>query len=144
MTSHRIARTGHDSNLLTLSATMVHDHFAEGGPTSYPDKAQGIEFTAILDTPEAAVEFVARFPKSAKLRATTLGTYDDAGNFTLGYVSHRINLRSDGVNGGVNETGIKRYRSILKAAEKAGIRVEFKGTGFLNSYPTQADLNAAL
>jgi hypothetical protein len=36
-----------------------------------------------------------------------------------------INFAANGANGGTNETGIKRLRSLLKAADKNGIGVVF-------------------
>lgn len=110
----------------------------------------------IVPTAEDAQAIAAQFPKSAKVRAssisgyfkgdTTEGAYSsdpDAALATHGYVHIEIVLQSNGVNGGVNETGIKRYRAFRKHCARLGFIVEYKADGS-NSYPTEADFEASL
>jgi hypothetical protein len=96
------------------------------------------------DVPEAET-VVGLFPKSAKLRAGTCGTMreDFTSGPTVGYVSVSITLAANGVNGGANETGVKRIASILKAADKAGLPVVWNDR-LGNSYPTLAEFLADL
>lgn len=56
------------------------------------------------------IEDVAKLPKMVRLSAQ-------------GWAY--IQFRTNGVNGGVNETGAKRVRSLLKAADKNGIGIVF-------------------
>lgn len=76
-----------------------------------------IELAAGFKTFEEAEAFVTKFPKSCGLKATTIGGCDQ-GN---GWVRCEIRFAKDGVNGGKNETGIKRFKSIVKNAEKLGV-----------------------
>jgi hypothetical protein len=105
-----------------------------------------IEATLEVDTPEEAREIAASFPKSAKVHGQTLHTYvaDENGHAILdsegchqtlyhGWVSFHAKIKADDVNGGRNETGIRRYRSFSKAAEKLGFAVEYDANAFGNS-----------
>jgi hypothetical protein len=93
---------------------------------------------------EIAQAFAAHFPKSAGVRATSLGgadyDWDEHGkivsgsgrNWVSAYLTFRVQLRADGVNKGVNETGVKRYRALRRHAERLGYTVEWT-TPFANS-----------
>jgi hypothetical protein len=110
-----------------------------------------IEATLEVDTPEEAREIAARFPKSTKVRGQTLHTYihDEDGQpvpgangdtyqtVYHGWVSFHAKIKADDVNGGRNETGIRRYRSFSKAAEKLGFIVEYDPKAFGNSLTTE-------
>lgn len=87
-----------------------------------------------------AQKLAARFPKSAGVKATTLSTFvkDADGNpvpdpvtgcqyqhITLGLVYVQGKLSADGINGGRNEAGIKRFRSFERAAAKLGHSVTY-------------------
>lgn len=100
---------------------------------------------AILPTDIEVI--MSKFPKSAGLKRTTLtrpinNDYLN-GSETVPYISGYADFRKNGVNGGVNEAGIKRIRTLLKAAEKAGISVMYQAT-CTNSIPTLDDLLAGL
>ncbi len=87
----------------------------------------GVTFSSPYFTESADAEaFVTLFPKSAKLRVFTMRGDTEADDRYGADV--RIELWANGVNGGVNETGIKRYRAILKAAATNGIKVEYAPT----------------
>lgn len=62
-------------------------------------------------TVAAAEEFAAKFPKSCGLR---VGGGCDADGTRYGVVTTHVNLYADGVNGGVNETGVKRLKRFLR------------------------------
>jgi hypothetical protein len=127
-----------ESRVGTFELDAYHTH--DGQP-------QGWKLVLVLETVEQAREFVAAAPKSLKLRATTLtGPINDAyenGSREWGYVTTDAALLKDGVNGGVNETGIKRYWSLKKWAAKAGVELVWTRQ-WANSYATQADFEAAL
>ena len=94
---------------------------------------------AVFGTVEEAAAWVATQPKALGLRATTLTSYIDgpAGrtvNF-VGYIQGRAILIANGINGGKNETGIKRMNRWIK-----DLNIEFVAQ-YSNSYPT---LGAAL
>ena len=101
-------------------------------------------------------QVAALFPKSYKVSGTTLGRetlqsltevpaglsipeivkHPSYGFETVGYVTIQANFRADGVNGGKNETGIKRARSFLAKAEALGFQVEWDEPG--QTYGVQA------
>jgi hypothetical protein len=94
--------------------------------------------------PEEAAKFAARFPKVAKVRATTLSgpwSWGKGADQEAGIVHAHGKLEADGVNGGRNETAVARLHRLLVAADRLGVRVEYVGTGAINAYPT---LNEAM
>lgn len=138
-----------DPNRLSRTTTantieMMANYVSNEGPTA----VQNIRLDARFETREQAEAAAALFPKACRIKVYALGTYTGLGTpdyrtFTLYTIHTDIRLNADRVNGGKNETGIKRYRSIMRAAERAGLAVEwlsFSG----NSYATQADFEAAL
>ena len=120
---------------LQLSAyvTTEYDHHVGAG---HP---QQFEFNAELPTKADAAEFAAQFPKSAKVFAGLLYTE----NGTRGWASAQASLVSDGVNGGVNETGLRRYRTIVKTAERLGIEILWVARAG-NAYATREAFEAAI
>ena len=80
-------------------------------------------------------------PKFVGLKAGSLSYAGEAG--MSGYVSFNANLLADKVNGGINETGLKRYRALVRVARAKGIEVEWRGR-WANSYESQAALDEAL
>lgn len=121
------------TNIGTFELTTV---YALGDPDRTP---QQFEFRMVLPTREDAIAFVAQFPRSTGLRATTLSSADG----TYGYVTGSARLWADGVNGGRNEAGIKRLRSTLKAANKLGIPVVYRAW-WGNSYPDMDEFEAKI
>ena len=73
-----------------------------------------------FDTREEAQAYADRFPKYAKVKVTTLTSYTGSTkDGTWQRHEHFVatsqgKLAEDGVNGGVNETGVKRAKAILK------------------------------
>jgi hypothetical protein len=104
------------------------------------------EVTALVEDLAAAQAIVAQFPKSAGIWATECREYLATGTKVWGYVSGRAALAKDGVNGGKNETGIKRYRSLAKAADKLGYTLDFaiQGSRIANGYTSREEFEAAL
>lgn len=125
----------------TLTATFERE------TGSAPQQVQAV---AIVPTLAAAQAIAALFPKSHKVRATTLTRPigDDLsanGTEVVGYVSFEVGLNPTGNNGGRNETGIKRYRAFRKAVDRLGFPVEFDGRErCVNAYRTEAALDAAI
>jgi hypothetical protein len=111
--------------------------------TTEYDKIAGIpmgyEFNAELPTVEDAKAFVAQFPKSAKMFAVAISGVTGI----RGWVAAHGNLVSNDVNHGINETGLKRYRTILKAASKLGIEIEYKKDS-ANSYSSRETFEQAI
>ncbi|WP_128645454.1 hypothetical protein [Rhodococcus sp. BS-15] len=81
-----------------------------------------------------ASAFAAQFPKAAGI--TVHGAN----------VSARAILRGDGVNGGVNEAGLRRYRALVASAEKLGVPMAWgtTGAGFRRVDLTQADFEQTI
>jgi len=124
-----------NTTVLNLNAYYTTEYSG----TRVAGQPQGFKFNATLDTREDAVAFVALFPKSSKMFATTLHT----ANGPLGYAMAQGNLFSDGVNGGINETGLNRYRAILKAAAKNGIEIRYVANAG-NAYESREAFEAAI
>ena len=84
------------------------------------DKTEPIfaEMSAVFDSDAERDEFLARFPKSVGVKATRVYGYGDEAKAGAKF---RVDFRSDGVNGGVNETGIKRFRRFVALAPEAEI-----------------------
>ena len=78
---------------------------------------------------------LALFPKSVGLK---LSTCDKVNGVTVPWISGHANFRANGVNGGVNEAGVKRFKSLIKAANKAGIEIVMNPS-FVGSYATLAE-----
>lgn len=76
--------------------------------------AGGVEFHRTFPTVADAEMFAATLPKSLKARATSMSGHLPNGARS-GFVFFRAVLKQDGVNGGVNETGLKRLRAAVKA-----------------------------
>lgn len=100
---------------------------------------------AEVETVEQAREIIAQFPKYLKLHASTL-TKIDTDTFETsecGYINVRIQLLPDDVNGGVNETGIKRFLKLLEKLDRLGHTTEWKA-GYGNSYDSLDEFLHAL
>jgi hypothetical protein len=92
-------------------------------------------------------EVAARFPKSYRVMSTRLSrdtlaclaipecsvdefiAHPDYGHETVGIVVIDVRFGANGVNGGVNETGIKRARSFLAKAKALGFEVKWLEPG---------------
>lgn len=95
-----------------------------------------VEACLILPTRNEAIELASRFPKSAKVRGTAIGGMrDENGNrCERGWVGFIAKLATDGVNGGTNETGLRRFASFEKTVAALGLPVEYvSGTTVLES-----------
>jgi hypothetical protein len=121
---------------------------------SQPDLPQTIEASLVASTEptetykaDAAAWLAARpAPKSLGLKATGLTTpeYSADGRYrTVPFIRWQANLTGDGVNGGVNETGLRRYRRLLAWAAEHGVPVVWAPI-YANAYASQADLEAAI
>jgi len=91
-------------------------------------------------TVEGAKAIAVLFPKSAGVTGTGLSG-DPNGN--RGSFGAHGKLKADGVNGGRNEAGIRRYRTIVKTAAKLGIAIQWLGQCG-NSYRSQAEFESAI
>lgn len=82
---------------------------------------------ADFETLDEANAFVARFPKSYRIHANQLYTFDRKdGNYTnyvIATIELRVHLTPDKVTGEVNEAGLKRFRSFIAACKKQGIEI---------------------
>lgn len=108
-----------DYDVLQVSA--AHD-FHTGVPSH-------VDFYAIFRSDADRDAFLARFPKSYGLRASTLSSSDGPNStpdrrwVTYPLVTGHARLLADKVNGGVNETGLARVRKVIERAERDGIEV---------------------
>lgn len=89
----------------------------------------GAQIVMVTRTVAEAQAIAALFPKSVKVRATEFTTHRKGQyheNFVLGYVHLPfVQLATNGVNGGRNETGLKRLRSFYQACLKHNLPVDF-------------------
>jgi hypothetical protein len=121
--------------VLTITASYLVDHLVE-----HPEQAQHVEYVAYFFTEEAAQAYLARFPKAAGLYVS----HTSFGNGQRAFhVAGRVKLLSDGVNGGRNETGIKRFQRVLATAAKQDLPIRY-ATPFSNSVPSLDALLALL
>lgn len=91
-----------------------------------PDRLAGASGREILQA--AGQELVDLFPKSVRFRACfgpTEPAADGDGFMGTGEARTHVRLAADGTNGGVNESGIKRLRTIVRTARKLGLTIEF-------------------
>lgn len=94
--------------------------------TARPDGALSrIEAGAATSTFEEAQRVAATFPKSVKLVSTHLSGDPDGQS---GYVSFNASFVANGTNGGVNETGLRRYRTFRRFAASLGHEVLWTAT----------------
>jgi hypothetical protein len=99
---------------LKLHAYFTSPYFSDShAPTHF-------EFRQDFPTIEAATAFVAQFPKTTKMFTFTVHTSEGGKYYG---VATRANLASDRNNGGINETGLRRYQAVTKAAAKLGIEI---------------------
>lgn len=78
-----------------------------------------------FDTAEQRDAFVALFPKSVKVIGTTASAASDP-IARQPYATMQVALHADAVNGGVNETGIKRLRKFIAVATANGFELNFR------------------
>lgn len=128
-------RTG--PTAIRVSAFCQRDH--DGLHLDRPSHVQAVMY---LDGAEEADALAALFPKGVRIKRSSLGGHEDLGGgrvdwdrpWTLHSLNFHAALGANGNNGGVNEAGLKRYRSLVKACEKAGIVVEFETGRYGNAY----------
>lgn len=121
---------------LTSTFEMSASYDRDGRP-------QSVSLYRRFATQADAQEFVTTLPKGVRAKPTTLHTHDGAGNTVLlGLVAVHFQFVSNGTTGAVNEAAQKRYRQMVKAFSKLGVEVEYT-TPYSNSYPTQAEFEAA-
>jgi hypothetical protein len=140
-----------------MTETTNHHHIgaivigAFYDPRVGPDAPSFFDASMTFDDHTTATETVAKFPKSAKVRLGDLSTFDydiyeatgKYVNIHLPYASTRAVLHANGVNGGKNETGIRRYRTVVASAEKAGIEIVWRDDAS-NAYPTREAFEKAV
>ncbi|HIJ51514.1 MAG TPA: hypothetical protein HPP54_10795 [Nitrospinae bacterium] len=82
-----------------------------GKPERTPGVFSRIEAELTTQNPEEAKEIAKSFPKSYQVRGSGVRPLD--GSPAWGSVRIRAELSGDGVNGGKNESGIKRFKRFL-------------------------------
>jgi hypothetical protein len=80
-----------------------------------------VKATATFRTQLEAEAFAFRFAKSLRVRKTTLSADYEGAWKQYGYVTFEACLGASNVNGGVNETGMKRIRGFFKALANMSI-----------------------
>lgn len=85
--------------------------------------ASYITISMRVETKEAAQAIAAQFPKSVKAIATTINII--GGTDRQGCIDIEARIGANGVNGGKNETGIKRIKSALKTITALGYEFEY-------------------
>jgi hypothetical protein len=85
------------------------------------------------DTATAAADaqaIAALFTKATKAKGTYCSTYHRYDgvyyNFAEGIIGFTAKLAADGVNGGVNETGLKRWAAFQRQCAALGIELEIQ------------------
>lgn len=84
--------------------------------------------TPYREVQAAAADLVAEFPRYVKAKASALLTYelveDTYCNYMVPIVVFSARLAEDGVNGGVNETGLRRLAAFRKTLTRLGLKAE--------------------
>lgn len=96
-----------------------------------------------VPTAEDALELAARFPKSLRVRATTLSYANAEGQWTrCGLVHLHVSTVANATTGEANEAGVKRLRSFFTHAARQGLRIPYLVDLYSNSLTTEqaADL----
>lgn len=126
-TEVKVSPSDFEPATLELDVTTVSNG---GEPT---DTLQTITARLAVKDREAALELAAAFPKSLKVRGFGVSCRGPG----YGIVELHVDLRANESNDGYNETGVKRYRSLRKHAERLGIPVVYRPR-FRNSVATEA------
>jgi hypothetical protein len=103
------------------------------------DSPKHLRATAYYATAEDAAQAAASMPKSIKALSSTLTGYDNGESWTVGIVTVNARLSADGVNGGRNEAGIRRYRALAK-----NFALVFVTGDAVGSYTDQATFETAI
>jgi hypothetical protein len=104
---------------------------------------QGVTFSLRVESVERAREIAAQFPKSYKVRGTSVTSYADGHPRVSGYVGWSRRLNPNDVNGGANETGIAAYHRMIAKLDQLGYDVEW-ATPYSNSYRTREAFEASI
>ncbi len=130
--------------MTSMTTTTSKRAFPDSHPTEtviYASATRGyFDISAFFPNDEAAEAFEALFPKSVKVKRSTFsqsvrenGQY--VGTTITPTRSVYANLAADGVNGGRNETGIRRVRRALKVLADNGIDFIW-ATPYSSNFPT--------
>jgi len=115
---------------ITISATYTPDNKPQSFAACGPERAS-------REAAEADLDF---FPKMTKFVVARVGFFQDGQSGHYFQIRTSAALAANGVNGGVNETGVKRYRAVVRNAPV----VAWKGDEFVNNYSTRDAFEAAL
>ena len=119
---------------LKLHAYFTSPHFNDShAPTHF-------QFSQDFPTIEEATAFVAQFPKSTKMFTYSVNAYSSDKYYAI---MVRANLTSDKNNGGINEAGLRRYLTVIKAAAKLGIEIVCTPNAS-NAYETREEFEQAI
>lgn len=131
-----------------ITANILACYVSSQGPTV----PQQVEIEIDFGTDEAAArDFAAKLPKSYGMDVSRCGHLDGS-PATYRITNRRIILAANGVNGGVNETGVKRYRAIARKFDALGVALNFDLRNFyrpnelraVNQYGTREAFEAAI
>lgn len=100
--------------------------------------------TAEVDTEEQAIRIATEFPKSVGLKGMGIRRADGYGSRWCGYLRLTVNLFANDANGGVNEVGLRRYRTFRKHAARLGHEVIWATDHSINHYPTEKSFEDAI
>jgi hypothetical protein len=75
-----------------------------------------------------AESFAAQFPKACGMKASEVAYWENGEKKIYGSITVKAKLGSDGINGGTNETGLRRIKSLHHACSKLGIALTMHRT----------------
>lgn len=130
---------GHEfhGNQYTMQVDATYE---SPGGEHHPEHPQGVSYNIKAESHDEAKHIASQFAKSHGVRAVV--SHERDGSVT-GHANGNVTLKSDRVNGGVNETGLKRFEAVMKRADALGIKKEWSAP-WGNSYKTEADFRSAL
>lgn len=80
-----------------------------------------VEFVKYFETADEAAVFAAQFPKSQRIKTSTL----TGSQWKLFSARVQFRFQTNGVTGAKNETSIKRFASFAKTVEKLGLEINW-------------------
>ena len=109
------------------------------GSDGLPLMVEGDLVVGLVESYEEAQSVGAAWIASHGLPASLgdIATSLSAAGLMWSFIRFRANLWPNGVNGGRNETGIRRYKGLVRKLEAAGVPTTWDGAKYPNACPTR-------
>lgn len=112
----------------TLTASSTLTVYGSTSVTAHGLVDSGWSAVASFEQPAEAMAFSARFPKSAGLKVYGATA------------TSRARLTANDLNSGVNEAGVRRYRSLIRRAQRLGVTIKWHDPSTLRAIPVSQEM----